>query len=95
LLLLSVVTIIVNGVALSAILFRISEWGVTPNRIVVLGGNILILVNLLLVTARLSRVVSGKSDITGVGKVIAYYLPVYIAWAAIVTFLFPFLFGFK
>jgi len=45
--LLSAVTIIVNGVALSAILFRISEWGFTPNRAAVLGGNVLILINLL------------------------------------------------
>src|SRR5690606_19374915 len=51
--LLSVVTIIVNGVALSAILFRISEYGITPNRAAVLGGNGLILINLLLVTSQL------------------------------------------
>ena len=44
---LSIVTIIVNGIALSAIIFRISEWGITPNRLAVLGSNILILLNLL------------------------------------------------
>jgi len=93
--LLSVVTIIVNGIALSAILFRISEWGITPNRAAVLGGNVLILINLLLVTAQLFRVLSKKADISGVGKVIASYLPVYCLWAMIVTFLFPFIFGFK
>ena len=93
--LLSVVTILVNGIALSAILFRISEWGITPNRAAVLGGNILILINLLLVTAQLFRVLSKKADITGVGKAIAFYLPIYCLWAMIVTFLFPFLFGFR
>ena len=93
--LLSVVTIIVNGIALSAILFRISEWGITPNRAAVLGGNVLILINLLLVTAQLFRVLSKKADITGVGKAIAFYLPIYCLWAMIVTFLFPFLFGFR
>ncbi len=95
LLLLSVVTIIVNGIALSAILFRISEWGITPNRAAVLGGNVLILINLLLVTAQLFRVLSKQGDITGVSKVIAVYLPVYIVWVTIVTFIFPFLFGFR
>jgi hypothetical protein len=95
LLLLSAVTILVNGIALSAILFRISEWGITPNRAAVLGGNVLILLNLLLVTAQLFRVVSRKTDLTGVGKAIAFFLPVYGAWAVIVTFLFPYLFGFK
>jgi hypothetical protein len=93
--LLSIVTIIVNGVALSAILFRIAEWGFTPNRTAILGGNILILINLLLVTVQLIRTLAKKNDITGVGSVITRYLPVYSIWATLVTFLFPFLFGFK
>lgn len=93
--LLSVVTLLVNGIALSAIVFRISEWGITPNRVAVLGGNVLILINLLLVTAQLFKVVSKKGNLSGVGKAIAYYLPVYFIWTIIVTFLFPLLFGFK
>jgi hypothetical protein len=93
--LLSVVTIIVNGIALSAILFRISQFGITPNRAAVLGGNGLILINLLLVTAQLFKVLARKADITGVGKVIAMYLPIYFLWTAIVTFMFPLIFGFK
>lgn len=93
--LLSVVTIIVNGIALSAILFRISEWGITPNRAAVLGGNVLILINLLLVTAQLFKVLSKKAEITGVGKVIAFYLPIYCIWTIIVTFIFPLIFAFK
>ena len=93
--LLSVVTIVVNGIALSAILFRISEWGITPNRAAVLGGNVLILINLLLVTAQLYRVTNKKTEIAGVGKSIAVYLPIYCLWAIIVTLLFPLLFGFE
>ncbi|MGK7391669.1 MAG: hypothetical protein ACNS60_15045 [Candidatus Cyclobacteriaceae bacterium M2_1C_046] len=95
LLLLSVVTVIVNGIALSAILFRISEWGITPNRAAVLGANILILINLLMVTAQLLKVSSKKDDIAVVGKSIAFYLPVYFLWAIVVTFIFPLIFGFK
>ena len=93
--LLSVVTIIVNGIALSAIVFRISEWGITPNRAAVLGGNVLILINLLLVTKQLFRVLSKKANINGVGKVISFYLPIYVVWTIVVTFIFPLLFGFK
>ncbi|AMM50693.1 membrane protein [Rufibacter sp. DG15C] len=93
--LLSLVTILVNGIALSAILFRIAEWGITPNRAAVLGSNVLILINLLLVTAQLVRALSKRGDISGVGKTIATYLPIYCLWAIIVTFLFPILFGFK
>jgi hypothetical protein len=95
LLLLSIVTVVVNCVALSAIIFRISEWGLTPNRAAVLGGNILILINLLLVTVALYKVVARKTHISVVGKSIVQFLPVYFIWTAIVTFLFPFLFGFK
>jgi len=95
LLLLSAVTIVVNGVALSAIVFRIVEWGITPNRAAVLGGDVLIFINLLLVTAKLFRVLSKKDDISGVGKAIAFYLPVYFVWTIIVTFIFPLVFGFK
>ena len=95
LLLLSVVTIIVNGVALSAIIFRISEWGITPNRAAVLGANILVLINLLLVTAQLYKVLLKQAEISGVGKAITYYLPVYFFWAIIVTFLFPLIFQFQ
>src|SRR6185369_10630944 len=62
--LLSIVTIVVNGIALSAIIFRISESGLTPNRVAVLGGNILILLNLLLVTAALYKVVAKKTHIS-------------------------------
>ncbi len=95
LVLLSLVTVVVNGIALSAILFRISAGGITPNRAAVLGSNVLILINLLLVTTQLVRVILGKAAIGHVGKAIAFFLPVYCLWAMIVAFLFPFLFGFK
>jgi hypothetical protein len=95
LLLLSIVTIVVNGIALSAILFRISEWGITPNRAAVLGSNVLILINLLLVTAQLYKALSKKVSISEVGKVMTSYLPIYFLWTIVVTFLFPLLFGFK
>ncbi|MGF1924338.1 MAG: hypothetical protein ACQUHE_09185 [Bacteroidia bacterium] len=95
LLALSLVTILVNGVALSAIIFRIIEWGITPNRAAVLGGNILILVNLVLVTIHLYKFVANKAELSTVGRSIAWYLPIYAIWTIIVTFIFPFLFGFK
>ena len=91
--LLSAVTIIVNGIALSAILFRISEWGITPNRAAILGANVLILINLLLVTAQLFRVLTKKTNIEAVGRVISFYLPIYFLWTIIVTFFFPLIFG--
>ena len=93
--LLSVVTILVNAIALSAILFRISTWGITPNRLAVLGSNVFILMNLLLVTFKLYGVVAKKSNIAEVGGQIAIFLPVYVLWTSFVTFILPFLFNFE
>jgi hypothetical protein len=95
LVLLSAATIIVNSVALSAIILRIAEWGITPNRAAVLGSNLLILINLLLVTAQLFKTLQKKADLSGVERAIACYLPFYCLWTIIVTFLFPLIFGFK
>lgn len=95
LLLLSIVTIIVNGIALSAIIFRISEWGFTPNRLAVLGSNILILIHLLMVTSILFKTVQQKSDVSNVGTVIAKYIPIYFIWTVVVVFIFPLIFGFN
>ena len=92
---LSLVTIIVNGIALSAIVFRISEWGITPNRLAVLGSNILILLNLLYMSYRLFKSVKDKNEIENVGNSIAFFLPLYSLWTMIVTFLFPLVFNFK
>jgi hypothetical protein len=92
---LSMVTVIVNGIALSAILFRISAWGITPNRLAVLGGNVLMLTNLLIVTFKLFKNVSKKTGIPEVEKSISMFLPVYILWTIIVTFIFPLIFHFK
>ena len=95
LLLLAVLTILVNSVALMAILFRINEWGITPNRFAVLGGNVLMLVNLLLVTYRLVHAAFRNTSLEPVELAIARYLPIYTCWTAIVVFAFPFLFGFE
>ena len=40
-------TLIINGVALSAILFRVFEYGISPNKVVVSGVNILIFTHLI------------------------------------------------
>ena len=93
--LLSAVTIVVNGIALSAIVFRIAEWGLTPNRLAVLGSNLLMLLNLFFITIQLYKALTRQSGTVAVGRSIAVFLPVYTIWAMIVIFLFPLMFGFK
>ncbi|CAN5567070.1 DUF4153 domain-containing protein [soil metagenome] len=94
LLALSVLTIVVNCIALSAIIFRITELGLSPNRLAVLGSNVLIFANLLVVAFRLYRNVFKNSDIREVEDSITLFLPVYSVWAIIVVIIFPFIFRF-
>ncbi len=93
--LLSAVTVVINGFALSAVIFRISEWGMTPNRLSVLGGNMLILINLLFVTYRLFGMLRNRYGIEDVEISISKFIPVYWIWAIVVSFIFPIVFGFK
>jgi fumarate reductase subunit C len=88
------ITIIINCIALSAIIFRIVEWGFTPNRLAVMGGNLVILINLLLIAYGLFRSFTKDENIELVEKRITGYLPLYGLWAGVVTFLFPLIFKF-
>ncbi|MBX5439133.1 MAG: hypothetical protein IRZ29_06295 [Thermoflavifilum sp.] len=92
---LSLVTILFCGTALSAILFRIIKWGVTPNRLAVLGIDLLMGIHLLLIAYRLSRAMIHKQPVDTVIHSITSFLPVYVIWAALVVFLFPVLFHFQ
>ncbi|MBM3442465.1 MAG: hypothetical protein FJX89_07160 [Bacteroidetes bacterium] len=84
-----------NAIALSAIAYRLFEFGWTPNRIAVFGGNVLIMGHLLGVCHALLQWLRGQAGQDAVDRVIGRYLPVYVAWTAIVVFLLPFLFGYK
>ncbi len=92
---LALVALIIDLVALSAILFRLSSYGMTLNRFAVLGVNILIFVNLAGVIINYIRFFLRKGTMSSIEVWISGYLPVYSAWAAIVMFGFPLMFSFK
>jgi len=92
---LTLVTLIIDLFALSAIFYRLVELGITPNRIAVAGSNILIFVNLILIMIDLYKVNFKKSNIQRVEHTLSTYLPVYMLWTLIVVFGFPILFGLK
>jgi hypothetical protein len=92
---LALLTIVTNGIALSAIALRIAEFGLTPNRLAVLGSNVFIFINLVWVCYKLLLVLKNKAVIEDVEHVIAVYLPIYGFWTAFVTFLLPFIFNFR
>ena len=88
-------TVIVDCIALSAIMFRLGAFGLTPNRLAVLGVNIVILGHLFGMLAAYRRFLSGGQAFQSVRDSVARYMPVYGIWTAIVAFAFPLIFGFK
>lgn len=92
---LALLSIIINGIALSAIAFRIGAYGITPNRLAVLGSNFLLFVNLLLICVSLWKQLRKQHKGESVEGAIARFLPIYTLWTFIVVVLFPLLFGFK
>lgn len=93
--LISIITIIIDLIALSAIFYRLIEYGVTPNRLAVLGSNILIFINLVQIMIDLFKINFRDLGIRKVELTISKYLPVYLIWILIVIFGFPMIFGMK
>lgn len=93
LLLLSAVAMIIDIIALSAIFYRLGEYGITANRVAVLGSNLLFLGNLILITIDLVRVNFRSLPVERVSYTTARYLPLYMLWTVIVVFAFPLLFN--
>ena len=91
---LALLTIIANAIALSAISFRLSEFGLSPNRLAVLGANLLIFAHLLLVSFGLIKNLNGKATLQNMEAKIASFMPVYAIWAAFISFVLPFIFQF-
>jgi hypothetical protein len=88
-------TLIIDIVALSAILFRLTEYGITPNRIAVLGANLLIFFHLCGFVKPYIEIARNKRDYSALEKWTANYLPIYSSWSLIVALGFPVFFGFK
>ncbi len=92
---LSIVTLVVDLIALSAIVYRLGEFGFTPNRTAVLGSNLLIFGNLVLIMIDLFKVAFKGKELKTVEHTIAGYLLVYMIWVIFVTVGFPLIFGMK
>ena len=84
--------LIIDGVALSAIVFRLSSYGISPNRLAVLGVNLLIFANLIWIMGAYAGFLRNKTGTEAIQDSITKYLPIYGLWAAFVTFAFPLIF---
>ncbi|RMH17451.1 MAG: hypothetical protein D6701_07480 [Gemmatimonadetes bacterium] len=87
-----VVTFVIDLIALSAIVFRLSSYGFTPNRVVVLGTNLVVLAHLVWIFREYLGVLRGQAEVGVLRRPVAGYLPVYVGWAALVAFVLPLVF---
>ena len=94
-LLLVVSALVVDGVALTAIAARISEFGFTPNRVAALGENLILLVNLAWSAWLYARFLRHRGSFEVLERWQIAYLPVYSVWAALVVVMFPPVFGYR
>jgi hypothetical protein len=87
-------TLVINTIALSAIVFRLTEQGITPNRIAVMGANLLIFMHLALIFIEYIKHFKNKSSTLQLTHVIARYLPAYTVWSIIVVIFLPLAFNY-
>ena len=94
-LVLVICALLVNALALWAILARISEFGFSPNKVAALGENLVLVVNLGWSAVLYARFLGGRTGFAPLERWQTAYLPVYAVWAWIVVLIFPLVFGFQ
>jgi hypothetical protein len=93
-LVLVVSALVIDVVALAAILSRITEFGFTPNRTAGLGLNLVLLANLVWSAWLLLGFLRARRPFADLERWQTTYIPAYAVWAAIVVVAFPPLFAF-
>lgn len=93
-LVLVVCALLVDAMALWAILARISEFGFSPNRVAALGENLILLANLSGAAVLYVLFLGGRRGFASMERWQTNFLPVYLVWAVVVVVLFPLIFGF-
>ena len=94
---LAITIIILDAVALSATLFRSASdvYGLTPNRIAILGINFLVFIHLSGILIHYVRFIWKGQPFEKLENWIASYLPYYAIWAILVSILLPIFFWYK
>jgi len=90
-----IVAMIIDIVALSAIVFRLNSYGVSPNKLAALGENVLVFINLLGMAILFVQFFRRKISFVLLEKWQTRLLPVYALWLGFVGLIFPLIFSFK
>ncbi|MFB7892833.1 permease prefix domain 1-containing protein [Microbacterium sp. NPDC056044] len=93
-LLMIVAALVVDIMVLVAMIGRIAEWGASPNKLASLGLNVILLANLVGAGWLQLRFTMRRAPYERLERWQTAFVPVYLAWAAIVVVVFPPLFGF-
>jgi len=97
-------TLLVNVVALAAIVFRWAEYGLTVNRVVVTGANIIIFVHLIILLWQYFCYLRSADDVDNSGAekavaklepTIANYLSVYTMWSLVLSVILTLVFWYQ
>jgi len=94
-LILVICALLVDALALWAILARISEFGFSPNKVAALGENLILLVNLGLSAVLYMRFMTKRASFDPLERWQTGYIQVYAIWAWIVVVLFPIIFNYQ
>ena len=87
--------LVLDAVAMAAILGRISEFGFTPNRTVALGWNLILLANLIWSAWLSIGFLRGRKPLAVLEEWQTSLINVYGLWAAVVVVVFPAVFNFS
>ena len=80
---LPVITVVLNGITLSAVIYRLNAYGISANKLTLLGTNIIMFGHLIfMIYLKLKSKIERN----------VLYLPVYFFWACFVVFIFPIIF---
>jgi hypothetical protein len=89
-----VAALVVDIMVLVAMIGRIAEWGASPNKLASLGLNVILLANLAGAAWLQLRFSMHRAPYERLERWQTGFLPVYLAWAAVVVAVFPPLFAF-
>jgi hypothetical protein len=88
-------SLIIEVIALYSVIIRLKSYGFTPNRVILIGINLIILVQLSGIIFCYIKWLCKKAELALTIDWIAKYIPVFFYWSAFVVFVFPWLFGLR